>query len=182
VAGLVALSFLLAPLAARPQAATAPAPATTPALLANERHPLPAVVTGGAPATLEGFAALAAAGYRTYVDLRGAGEVTAGTSEAAAAAGLAYVHLPIAGEGDLDLATARALDRLLDEPTTFPVAIACASGNRSGALLAVEAFWLDGAGADEALALGQRSGLTRLEPSVRTLLGLEPAPQPTPTP
>jgi hypothetical protein len=58
--------------------------------------------------------------------------------------------------------------------------IACASGNRVGALLALREFWLEDAEPEAALALGKAAGLTRLEPSVRLLLGLPPAPPATP--
>lgn len=152
------------------------------ALLLNERHPLPELATGGLPEGPDALAALAAAGYRTLVDLRTEAEVDEGIEEAADAIGLGYVRIPIAGDADLDLASARALDALLDEPARFPVAVVCRSGNRSGALLAVEAFWLDGSGAERALALGREAGLTRLEPSVRILLGLPPAEPPAEAP
>ena len=75
--------------------------------------------------------------------------------------------------------SARALDLLLDEWGRYPIALACSSGNRAGALLALRAFWLDGADAASALELGLAAGLTRLEPSVRLLLGLPPM-SPTP--
>ena len=152
-----------------------PDPAPASSLLLNERHPLPGLATGG---LLEGPAALsmlAAAGYRTVIDLRSDAEVGPGVAEAAATAGLDYERIPIAGEGDLDLASARALDALLDDPDRYPVALVCRSGNRSGALLAVEAFWLDRSRPEEALELGRNAGLTRLEPSIRMLLGLPPA-------
>ena len=48
----------------------------------------------------------------------------------------------------------------------------CGSGNRVGALLALKAFWLDGGSAEEALEVGLAGGVTRLEPTVRELLGL----------
>jgi len=154
--------------AATAQVATGP--------LRNERHPLEGIVTGGAPGDAEGYRALAEAGYRTFVDLRDETEVTDVAREAAEAAGLAYELVPVAGEADLDLATARSLDALLDDPARYPLVLACSSGNRVGALLAVEAFWLDGASAENALELGRSAGLTRLEPSVRLLLGLPPLP------
>lgn len=150
------------------------APATPPLL--HQHAPLPGVVTGGAPSTLEGFRAVAALGIRTYVELRGDAEIPEGTREAVEAAGMKYVRLTVTGEADLDLASARALDALLDDAANLPAAIACSSGNRSGALLAVEGFWLDGLPAEEALELGLDAGLTRLEPSVRLLLGLPPLP------
>lgn len=160
-------------------AAASPAqePAAPPAPpLTNQHAPLPGVFTGGAPADLEGFPAVAALGIRTYVELRGDAEIPAGTREAVEAAGMKYVRLTVTGEAELDLASARALDALLDDPANLPAAIACSSGNRSGALLAVEGFWLDGLPAEEALELGLDAGLTRLEPSVRLLLGLPPLP------
>lgn len=171
----VALSAALAGFAAGARAQE-PAPPPSPPPLANQHAPLPGVFTGGAPASLEGFPAVAALGIRTYVELRGDAELPEGTREAVEAAGMKYVRLEVTGEADLDLASARALDALLDEAANLPAAIACSSGNRSGALLAVEGFWLDGLPAEEALALGLDAGLTRLEPSVRLLLGLPPAP------
>lgn len=176
VTALLLLALATAPvLIAQTPAPTPPAPATP---LVNQREPLPGVTTGGAPKSPEGFAAVAAAGIHTFVDLRTEAEVAPETRAAVEAAGMSYVRLPIAGEADLDLPSARALDALLDNSALYPLAIACSSGNRSGALLAVDAFWLDGRPAVDALALGQRAGLTRLEPSVRTLLGLPPLPLP----
>jgi protein tyrosine phosphatase (PTP) superfamily phosphohydrolase (DUF442 family) len=151
--------------------------ASVPALLINERHPLPGMLTGGAPVgerAAPGLRALAAAGARTLIDLRTDAEVAPETATLAAAAGLDYRRLPIAGEADLDLANVRALDGLLAEWGRYPIALACSSGNRVGALLALRAFWLDGADAAAALELGRSGGLTRLEPAVRQLLGLPP--------
>jgi protein tyrosine phosphatase (PTP) superfamily phosphohydrolase (DUF442 family) len=127
------------------------------------------------------FQALAGAGVRTVIDLRSDPEVPPETHSASEAAGIAYERVPVEGDADLELASARALDALLDDPRRYPVAIVCSSGNRVGALLAVRAFWLDGSKPESALALGRAAGLTRLEPSVRLLLGLSPAPTPTPS-
>lgn len=173
----LALSLGMTVRAAEP----APTPTPTPVLV-NERHPLPRVLTGGMPAGETGFPGLAGARVRTVVDLRSDSEVTPETRSAAKAAGLAYEQVPVRGEADLDLASARALDALLDDEARYPVAIVCASGNRVGALLALRAFWLEGSTPESALALGRAAGLTRLEPSVRALLGLPPAPDPTPAP
>jgi protein tyrosine phosphatase (PTP) superfamily phosphohydrolase (DUF442 family) len=175
----VALALLTGAAAAAPARGQDPAPAAVDGAigpLRNERHPLEGIATGGAPESAEGFRALAEAGYRTYVDLRSDPEATAAARAEAEAAGLAYELLPVSGEAELDLASARALDALLDDPARYPLVLACSSGNRVGALLAVEAFWLDGESPEAALELGLRAGLTRLEPSVRLLLGLPPAP------
>lgn len=175
-------------LAAAPLLAQAPPPAPLGPLLANPHLARPGVLVGGAPGAAEGFAALAGDGYRTFVDLRGDAELPADARTLAEAAGLAYVRVPVTGEGDLDLVTARALDAVLDDPSRAPLVVACHSGNRAAALLAVREFWLEGASAEAALALGKAAGLTRLEPSVRMLLGLPPAmpallaPAPAPAP
>ena len=145
---LVAVLFLLqAGAFAQSQAPMVPSPA----LLTNERHPLPGTVTGGVPAgdgSVPVYQALANSGVRTVIDLRTEAEVPTETALLAAAAGLDYRRLPVAGEAELDLASARALDLLLDDWSRYPVAVVCGSGNRAGALLAVRAFWLDGARPD----------------------------------
>jgi len=165
-----------------PRPGLEPTPSPAPALLVNERRPLPGILTGGAPAGEAGFQGLAGAGVRTLIDLRSDDEVDARIRSEAEAAGLVYERIPVRGDADLGLGSARALDALLDEQARYPVAIVCASGNRVGALLAVRAFWLQGTPATVALALGRAAGLTRLEPSVRSLLGLPPAPSATPSP
>ncbi len=175
---LVAAALSAALAAQSPRPATGAAGAPSAPLLVNERTPLPGVLTGGVSVESEGFGALAAAGYRTFVDLRSDGEIAAGTRDRAVAAGLDYVRIPVSGEAELDLPTVRALDGVLDDDSRLPAVVACASGNRSGALLALRARWLDGAPPDEALELGEKAGLTRLEPSVRILLGLSEAPAP----
>jgi len=162
-----------------PGASAAPTP-----LLLNEAEPEAGLLTGGAPETADGYLALAAAGYRTLIDLRPDVELAPETATWIGASGLAWVRIPIAGDADLNLGTARALAAAL-APEGAPRVLACRTGNRSGALLAVRAFWLEGRSAEEALALGKAGGLTRLEPAVRQLLGLPPlqppAPEPPPT-
>lgn len=159
----------------------APAPAPAPAaaaedLLPNARRPLPRLLTGGQPSA-EQLEALAAAGYRTIVDLRPQGEqgAPADEPERVEALGMRYVRIPIAGAGNLTEEAARALDEVLDREAAYPAAVHCASGNRVGALLAFRAARLEGADPEAALALGRDAGLTRLEPAVRELLGLPPA-------
>jgi len=180
-AAVLALLSGTAAAGAEPPAAGGKPPAPV-ELLVNERNPLEGVLTGGAPKDPAGYRALAEAGFHTFVDLRSDAEAVEAARAAAEAAGLTYEWIPVAGEAELDLASARALDALLDELTRYPIAVACSSGNRVGALLAVEAFWLDGKRPEVAIELGRRAGLTRLEPSVRLLLGLPPAPTPEPPP
>jgi uncharacterized protein (TIGR01244 family) len=161
--------------------ATAPAAGTTPAasvaeLLPNAREPLPGVLTGGQPSR-EQLEALAAAGYRTVVNLRAEGEEMPVGSSDVTALGMRYVHIPVKGAEDLGAGNAAELGALLADPAARPMAIHCASGNRVGALLALEAATVERKSPEEALALGRAAGLGRMEPAVREKLGLPSAPR-----
>lgn len=146
-------------------------------LLPNGRRPLPDLLTGGQP-TAEQLEELAGLGYRTVIDLRTEGESGALADEPARveALGMRYVRLPVAGAAGLSDDNARALDELLAGAGAYPVVLHCGSGNRVGALLALRAALTEGADPDAALQLGLDAGLTRLEPTVRELLGLPDAP------
>ena len=103
-------------------------------------------------------------GYEAVIDLRRPGE-DRGLDEKAAVEelGMKYVSMPIGRDG-INYESARALDELLagfDEP----VLLHCGSSNRVGALLALRAS-LAGADDEEALKIGQKAGLTSLEPAV----------------
>lgn len=129
--------------------------------------------TGGQPDAAQ-LRAFARAGGRVVIDLRAADEAR-GYDEAALARtlGLHYVSLPIAGAADLTPARASALHEAL-AAAHGPVLLHCASGNRVGALLALEAAQHEGLSAADALELGRRAGLKSLAPVVRERLG-EPA-------
>ena len=101
------------------------------------------------------------------------------------AMGMDYVSIPVSGPTGLTKDTVVRLDAALKAAAAKgPVLFHCASGNRVGALLALRAVWLEGKDPAAALAYGQASGLTGLEPTVKSLLGLaEPvAAPPTPAP
>ena len=140
-------------------------------LVKNGKMPLPGVLTGGQP-TDEQFAALRDAGYATVINLRQPDERgSRGEAEKVGELGMTYVSIPVDGKAGLNEENAAALAEAL-EAAEYPVLLHCGSGNRVGALLAVKAFQLDGASAEEALELGLAGGVTRLEPVVRELLGL----------
>ena len=91
--------------------------------------------------------------------------------EAAAARhkGLLYRNLPINGANGLSLENVKAFDALL-RSAERPVLVHCASSNRVGAIAALKAAWLDGASAEQAIAIGKFWGLKGLEAEVRTRL------------
>lgn len=142
-------------------------------LLPNGRAPLEGIITGGQPTPVQ-LEAARKAGYRTIVNMRPADEPGSTAPDDVTKLGMSYVTLPIAGAADVTEENARRLAGIL-EKAERPVIIHCSTGNRVGALLAMKAFVVDGKPPEEALALGQAAGLTRLEPVVREKLGLPPA-------
>ncbi|MES0874723.1 beta-lactamase hydrolase domain-containing protein [Sinimarinibacterium thermocellulolyticum] len=87
----------------------------------------------------------------------------------AAALGLAYENIPVAGGADLTRENAQRLaDAIASAPG--PVLVHCMSSNRVGALFALKAHWLDGKSVDAAIAEGRAHGLKAMEAGVRQLL------------
>ncbi|KAF1686247.1 hypothetical protein B1992_08420 [Pseudoxanthomonas broegbernensis] len=158
--------------------ATTVAPSRDPGTAAQARvldrfaTPVPGIHTGGR-ITVEDLPALRAAGITRVIDLTPDAE-TPGLDEAAAvrAAGLSYDNLPIASAADLNHESVAAFDQLL-RAADGSTLVHCASGNRVGALAALRAAWLQGAGEEVAIAEGRRWGLRSLEGEVRKRLARE---------
>lgn len=148
--------------------AHAPPAATSVALL----QPLPGLYTAGQPAASD-WAAIKARGVRTVVNLRAPGELK-DRDEAAEvrAAGLRYVEIPVSGAEGINPANARALHAALAPAHGGWVLVHCASGNRAGALLALEQRDFDGVAAERALEIGKSGGVTGLEGKLRQALGI----------
>ena len=136
--------------------------------LPNRKEPLPGITTAGQPSA-EQLAAAAKTGVKTVIDLRALTE-DRGMDERATVEklGMSYVTLPVDGGEGVTYANATALDKLLAD-AKGPVLLHCASGNRVGALLALRDK-LKGADNDAALALGVKSGLGGLKPTVEKKL------------
>jgi len=138
----------------------------------NARMPAPGLVTAG-QLTEEQFHGLAAAGFQNFISLRLAEEDGAGWEERyAPGEGVSFTRVPVSGGAGLNRETAEELARLLDAAGDEGTVLYCESSNRVGALMALKAFWVDGATPAEALELGKASGMTRLEPTVRQMLEL----------
>ena len=148
----------------------APSEPAQPAVVAipNARSPLPGIVTGGVPseANLQEAKRL---GYHTVISLLPEDE---SQTEAASVTtlGLHFVSIPIRGAEDLTEENARRLGDVLSAPESRPLILHCASGNRSGALLALHAFYVQGASVEQALALGEAAGLTKLRDAIEAQL------------
>ena len=126
------------------------------------------VLSAGQPDEAK-LAEYAEQGYRTVIDLRTEGEDRGLEDEAksVADAGMDYVSMPI-GRGGITYENARKLDGLLQE-ADGPVVVHCGSGNRVGALMALRASF-KGASDEEAVAEGEKYGMTRLKGIVEKVL------------
>ena len=140
------------------------------------RVPMDNVLSGGQP-TPEQIAAAAVAGFSTVINLRIDEEKGfEWEAEAVGGLGMRYVSIPVAGAEGLTRETVERLDVALSEAVAAgPVLLHCASGNRIGAILALRAAWLYEVEAETALEFGLANGMTRLEPTIRKLLGLATA-------
>ncbi len=136
----------------------------------NGQTPETHVLTGGQPSPADFEAFRNAAGeHCRVINLRGGGEP--GVAEQPALMkrlGIDYVHLPVNGAGDLSFEKAAALKSALEYEGA--IMVHCASGNRVGAIRALAAFRFENQGVEDALAIGRRWGLTRMEPMVAGLL------------
>lgn len=161
------LTALAAPGA--PQSTPAQAGTSLQSHIVNFQHPETGLYTGGQP-DRKAWPALQARNVTTVINLRSDGEMK-GRDEADAvqAAGMRYVHLPIAGADDVNRDNARRLHKAMTN-ADGAVLVHCASGNRVGALLAIDASQADNEPAAAAIARGKAAGLTGLEPRVREVL------------
>ncbi len=126
----------------------------------NATSPEPGILFGGQP-TAEQLAKLAAAEYKTVIDLRAPSEDRGYDEPAAAkAAGLDYVSIPVTEE---TLRDAKTLDHFIEvfNETEKPVLVHCAGGTR---VAAVYYAWLVSEkkmSREEALAKAKEEGLRR---------------------
>jgi uncharacterized protein (TIGR01244 family) len=136
----------------------------------NTSRPAPNRIAAGA-VEAQDVAPLRAAGVERVINLRTEGE-TPGFDEAAAmrAAGIDYVSLPIKGADGLTRENVERFARLLAESGDDLTLVHCGGSNRVGALVALQAGWLEGRPLEEAVAEGKRWGLSGLEPEVRKRL------------
>ena len=140
-------------------------------LLPNGHRPLPGLLTGGQPSA-DQLTHLASIGFQVVVSLRAPSESAPSLAEHARTLGLSYLELPVTGAQDLDPDKVAALGKLVVQRAEHPLVVYCASGNRAGAMLALEQAQVEGWPPEAALWVGQAAGLDQLEDEVRVLLGL----------
>jgi len=138
----------------------------------NAMAPFPGVMTSGQP-TREQFVALSEAGYRTFINLRVPTEEGTGWErKLAGELGARYYSIPVKGAEGLTEENALEFAQAIDD-SRGPLVVYCKSGNRAGAIFALEAYYVDGKSAKKSLAIGKSAGVTKLEPALREVLGLD---------
>ena len=137
--------------------AGAEVPATMdPAAIPNYQVLRPGLAVAGKPSP-EALAKLKDHGFKTVIDLRSEAEGLAEEKAIVESQGLRYVSVPMTA-ATFSLEDARAVGRVLDDPSAGPVLLHCSSSNRVGGVLAVlEAK--AGRPVDEAIATGKKAGL-----------------------
>ena len=169
LASVLALGFLIPVALFAEQAAKAPE-----VEILNAKQPLPNVLSGGQP-TPDQLAEAAAAGYKTVISLRRDGEIDWDEKGKVEELGMQFIHMPIGSE-DLDAEHAAALAEALAKEEDQPILLHCGSGNRIGALIALNAYHHEGKDLEAALEAGREAGMTRLEEKITELLKAAPKP------
>ena len=136
----------------------------------NQCRPENRLFCGGQP-TAQQLAEFAREGGGCVVNLRPQAEM-GGFDEGATVRelGMQYVHIPVAGPEDLSRQAATTLADAMKRFDADHLMVHCASGQRVGALVALKAGWIDGLPVDQAMEVGRKAGLERLEPVVRAQL------------
>lgn len=113
---------------------------------------------------------LAKAGVRYIINLRPVAELAWDEKAFVEAQGMNYIHIPVDGASGVSEQNAnlfiQAINKVNDEATL----IHCGSGNRVGALIAIDAAVNQQEGLEKAIAKGKQWGLTGLESHVRGLI------------
>ena len=130
------------------------------------------LITGGQPDTSD-IEALAKAGVKTVINFRAEGEFSGyNEQQRVEEHGMQYRHFPIDAKAALNKANVQKFHDMLNA-TSGKTFLHCGSGNRVGALFALEAFWHKGATAEEAIEIGKAAGLTKLQGYVETVIKSE---------
>ncbi|MDF1643745.1 MAG: sulfur transferase domain-containing protein [Pseudomonadales bacterium] len=136
----------------------------------NAKQPFPGILTGGQPSKQQLLEAKQK-GYKTIISLRTRKETGLWDEEKTVQdLGMKYVSIPVSGGSDVNKQNSQALIQALSDAKDYPVMVHCASGNRVGALFAIDAKFNRGMTSEQALQIGRDAGLTKLEETVKQIL------------
>jgi protein tyrosine phosphatase (PTP) superfamily phosphohydrolase (DUF442 family) len=125
--------------------------------------------SGGQPSQVD-FSIMKDGGIQHVVNLRPSSEADWNEKEVVDTLGMSYHQLEIAGVDDINVANARQLGALIKGFDNEAYFIHCASGNRVGALIAINEALVNGKDIEQAIEMGKQWGLTKLEPQVRAVI------------
>jgi protein tyrosine phosphatase (PTP) superfamily phosphohydrolase (DUF442 family) len=125
--------------------------------------------SGGQPSQVD-FSIMKDGGIQHVVNLRPSSEADWNEKEVVDTLGMSYHQLEIAGVDDINVANARQLGALINGFDNEAYFIHCASGNRVGALIAINEALVNGKDIEQAIEIGKQWGLTKLEPQVRAVI------------
>lgn len=150
-----------------PNAATADMALAPWVEIPNAKRAFPGILSGGQPSKNQLLEAKDK-GFKTIINLRPSSE-TPGKDEAQTVntLGMHYINIPVHGADGITRQNSQALIKALTNKAHYPVMVHCASGSRVGALFALDAAFRLNLSTPEALAIGRKAGMTRLEKRVR---------------
>jgi uncharacterized protein (TIGR01244 family) len=136
----------------------------------NSRQVFPNLYVGGQPSKEE-LQSIKEAGVQVLINVRTLEEPgQENMANISAEMGFEYVSIPVAGKAGVTIANAEKLRDALGSAGDRTTALFCGSGNRAAALLAMKAFHLENQTAEQAMALGDRAGLTKLKDYVHSTM------------
>lgn len=144
---------------------------SAPALaIRNAKHPFPGILTGGQPSR-EQLIEAKQKGYKTIISLRTRRETGLWDEEKTVRElGMKYVSIPVSGGSGINRQNSTALIQALSDAKDYPVMVHCGSGERVGALFALDAKLNRGMATEQALQIGRSAGLNRMESRVTQIL------------
>jgi uncharacterized protein (TIGR01244 family) len=134
----------------------------------NVQQFTPQFIVGGQPSEHD-LVILSQNGIKTVINLSGDGEFNGFDEKAKVEAlGMTYITIPISGASDINSENLTLFSNaIVNQEETF---VHCASGNRVGAMFALDAHFNHNKSVEEAISVGKKSGLTRLETTVRKVM------------
>ena len=134
----------------------------------NLRMPNRIQMASGQPSQSQ-LEALAKLGVQRVINLRPVSEQSWDEKSLVESYDMEYVSLPIAGSAGATIPNPKVLDKLLKNSNKLTL-VHCASSNRVGALVALNAALIESSNIDTAIAIGKDWGLTSLGQKVRNLV------------
>jgi len=125
-------------------------------------------IVGGQPSKQD-LIILSKNGIKTVINLRGEGEFNDFDEKSKVEAlGMSYISLPISGASGINKKNLALFSEAIENPGQ--AFVHCASGNRVGAMFALDAHFNQDKNLEDAITIGKNSGLTRLEAKVRKVI------------